>query len=178
LDDRPTIARIWEIAAPVAAEEGLEILDIALHRGGGPKGRTLVVYLDRESSGPTLDELSRVSRQLGDLLDVHEAIEGPYNLEVSSPGVNRPLKKPEHFARFIGKKVRVRTREAIAGRRSFLGVLTEAGAESIALLQEKVEFRVPFSAIEKANYEHDWNEDRTGRRETAHAPRDRSSSWE
>jgi ribosome maturation factor RimP len=170
------IARVWEIVAPLVAEEGLEILDIEFRSGGG-RGRVLTVYLDKEKGGPSLDDLSRVSHQLSDLLDVHETIEGPYALEVSSPGVNRLLKKPEHFVRFVGKRVRVRTREAINGRRSFLGMLKEADDKSIILLQEKVEFRIPLSSIERANYEHDWNEDRTARRRAAKGPGDRSRSW-
>lgn len=177
MSDASTKARVWEIAAPVAAAEGMEILDIELRPGGGRKGRSLIVYLDKEPGGPTLDDLSRVSRQLGDLLDVHDALGGPYTLEVSSPGVNRLLKKPEHFARFIGKKIRVRTREPIGDRRSFLGALKEARDDGITVLVEKTEFRIPFSAIERANYEHDWSEDAGARRAPAQGPRDRSPSW-
>ena len=177
MSDISTIARVWEIAAPLVAGEGMEILDIEFRRSGGIKGRALTVYLDKEKGGPTLDDLSRVSRQLSDLLDVHDALGGPYALEVSSPGVNRLLKKPEHFARFIGKKVRVRTREAIGGRRSFLGVLQEASDESITLLVEKMEFHIPLSSIERANYEHDWSEDLAAPRDPAQGPRDRSPSW-
>lgn len=177
MSDISTIARVWEIAAPLAGAEGMEIVDIEFRRGGGAKGRALTVFLDKEVGGPTLDDLSRISRQLSDLLDVHDAVEGPYTLEVSSPGVNRPLKKPEHFARFVGKRVRVRTREAIGGSRAFLGVLQDAGDESITLLVEKMEFCIPFSSIERANYEHDWSEDRAARREPTRGPRYRSPSW-
>ena len=67
------------------------------------------------------------------------------------------LKKLDHFRRFTGKKIRVRVREMIGGRRSFLGLLKEAGETGIVLLQEGVEFRIPFTGIEKANYEHDWS---------------------
>ncbi|MGH7771768.1 MAG: ribosome maturation factor RimP, partial [Candidatus Binatia bacterium] len=111
---------------------------------------------DKEG-GPKLDDLSRVSRQLSDLLDMHVAVEGPYTLEVSSPGVNRLLKRGEHFIRFIGKRVRVRTREMIEGRRSFLGLLQEVQEGGIVVLQDGAEFHIPLSAIEKANYEHDWS---------------------
>jgi ribosome maturation factor RimP len=83
-------------------------------------------------------------------------VEGPYTLEVSSPGVNRVLKRLEHFTRFVGKRVRVRTREMIGGRRSFLGILKEVGESGIVVLQDGVEFPIAFSLIEKANYEHDW----------------------
>jgi ribosome maturation factor RimP len=151
-----TVTRVWEIAAPLAADEGMEIIDIELRREGRGAGRILRLYLDKEG-GPSLNDLTRVSRQLSDLLDVHAAVEGPYTLEVSSPGVNRLLKRPEHFVQFIGKRIRVRTRDMIVGRRSFLGVLKEVQEDGIALLQEGAEFHIPLSAIEKANYEHDWS---------------------
>jgi ribosome maturation factor RimP len=154
--DDVTITRVWEIATPLAAELGMEILDIELSGGGTGRGRVLRLYLDKEA-GPTLDDLTRVSRQLSELLDHEDAVPGHYTLEVSSPGINRLLKKPEHFAGYIGKTVRVRTWEMIEGRRSFRGVLKELRNDKIILLQEGVEFHISFSAIEKANYEHDWS---------------------
>lgn len=154
--DDMAITRVWEMATPLAVEEGMEIIDIELRREGSREGRVLRLYLDKEG-GPTLDDLTRVSRQLSDLLDQEDAVEGHYTLEVSSPGINRALKKPEHFMRYIGKTVRVRTQEMIEGRRSFRGVLKELRDNNIILLQEGVEFHIPFSAVEKANYEHDWS---------------------
>jgi ribosome maturation factor RimP len=78
-------------------------------------------------------------------------------LEVSSPGINRPLKRPEHFARFVGKKVRVRTWEMINGRRTFLGKLLEVMPDKIAVNQDGARWEIPFSLIEKSNYEHEWS---------------------
>jgi len=152
-----SIGRVWQLAAPLAEHEGLEIVDIELKHEGGRSGRVLRLYMDREG-GPTLDELSRVSRALSELLDEHEdVIAGAYTLEVSSPGVNRPLKRPEHFFRYIGKKIRVRTRDMINGRRSFVGELLEASAEKIALKQDGARWEIPFKQIERSNYEHDWS---------------------
>jgi len=150
----PIISQIWEVAAPLVADEGLEIFDIEF-RPEGRGGWVLRLYLDKEG-GPNLDELTRVSRQLGDLLDVHDVLQRSYTLEVSSPGVNRPLKRPEHFTRYLGKKIRVRTRERIEGRRSFLGLLKETTQDGIVVSQEKVEVYIPHGMIEKANYEYDW----------------------
>jgi ribosome maturation factor RimP len=117
----------------------------------------LRVYLDKEG-GPVMEDLSKVSRSLSDLLDENDdVVDGAYSLEVSSPGVNRPLKRPEHFARYVGKRVRVRTREAIDGRRAFLGDLLEVTAQTIALNQDGRRWQIPFSIIEKSNYEHDWS---------------------
>ena len=134
----------------------MEIVDIEFRHEGSRGGRVLRLYLDKEG-GPNVDDLSRVSHQLSDLLDRENAIEGAYTLEVSSPGINRPLRRPEHFARFVGKRIRVRTRDMINGRRSFLGLLDEVGADDITLNQDGVRYRIPFSVIEKSNYEHDWS---------------------
>jgi len=152
----PTVARIWELAAPLAKLEGMEIIEIELRHEGSRGGRVLRLYLDKEG-GPNMEDLSRVSRELSDLLDVRDIVEGAYTLEVSSPGINRPLKRPEHFARFVGKKVRVRTREMINGRKSFVGQLLEVSADRISLSQDGRACEIPFSLIEKSNYEHDWS---------------------
>jgi ribosome maturation factor RimP len=151
-----TLARIWELAASLAATEGIEIVDIEFHREGSRGAKVLRLYVDRPG-GATVDDLSQVSRQLSEHLDTHDIIDSAYTLEVSSPGINRPLRRPEHFTRFIGKRIRVRTRDLIDGRRSFLGILQEAGADKIKLVQDRVEYEIPFSLIEKSNYEHDWS---------------------
>jgi len=150
------VSRIWELAATISETAGMEIVDIELHRGGSRGGKLLRVYLDKPG-GANVDDLSRISRELSALLDEHDFIEGAYTLEVSSPGINRPLRRPEHFAQFIGKRIRVRTRDLVNGRRSFLGILQEASADKIKLVQDRVEYEIPFSAIERSNYEHDWS---------------------
>jgi ribosome maturation factor RimP len=151
-----TVARIWELAAPLAETQGLEIIDIELRREGSRTGRVLRLYLDK-GGGPNMENLSQVSRELGALLDVHDVVEGAYTLEVSSPGINRPLKRPEHFKQFIGKKVRIRTRDLVQGRRSFLGSLLDVMIDKIAVSQDGARVEIPFAVIEKSNYEHDWS---------------------
>ena len=152
----PVLTRIWEVAAPVVAGEGMEIVDIEFRREGSRAGRVLRIFLDKEG-GPTLDDLTRVSRRLNELFDEALEVEGSYVLEVSSPGINRALKTPEHFARFVGKRVRVRTRDMVEGRRSFLGILKEATPAEIVVELEGREYRIALPSIEKANYEHDWS---------------------
>jgi ribosome maturation factor RimP len=152
----PTLTRVWQLAAPLAEGEGMEIVDIDFRHEGSRGGRVLRLYLDREG-GPNMDDLSRVSRQLSELLDAQDTIDGAYTLEVSSPGINRPLKKPAHFARFVGKRIRVRTRDLVDGRRSFLGILGQVVEDSVILTQEGKRYQIPFSMIEKSNYEHDWS---------------------
>lgn len=151
-----TVSRIWEFATQIADGEGMEVVDVELRPEGRRGGRVLRLYLDKEG-GPNVDDLGRVSRQLSELLDTHDIVEGSYTLEVSSPGINRPLKRPEDFRRFIGKRVRVRTGDMIDGRRSFLGVLSEVSGDEIKIEVEGKQYHVPFSLIEKANYEHDWS---------------------
>jgi ribosome maturation factor RimP len=151
-----TITRVWELAAPLAQAEGMEIVDIEFRHEGSRGGRVLRLYMDKEG-GPNVDDLSRVSRQLSEVLDAQDTIDGAYTLEVSSPGINRPLRKPEHFARFVGKRIRIRTRDLIDGRRSFLGILDEVAGNSVRLMQEGKQYWIPFSMIEKSNYEHDWS---------------------
>jgi ribosome maturation factor RimP len=151
-----TLTRVWQLAAPLVESERMEIVDIEFRHEGSRGGRVLRLYLDKEG-GPNVDDLSRVSRQLSELLDAEDTIDGTYTLEVSSPGINRPLKKPAHFARFVGKRIRVRTRDLIDGRRSFLGVLGQVVEDSVILTQEGKRYRIPFSMIEKSNYDHDWS---------------------
>ena len=151
-----TVARIWELATPLAETQGLEIIDIELRREGSRTGRVLRLYLDKEG-GPNMDNLSQVSRELSALLDIHDVVEGAYTLEVSSPGINRPLKRPDHFRPFIGKQVRVRTRDLVQGRRSFLGTLLDVMNDKIAVNQDGARVEIPFAVIEKSNYEHDWS---------------------
>lgn len=153
-----TLDRLWEMVEPLAAGRGLEVVDIEL-RHEGRSGRVLRVYLDRAGEpdeAPGLEELGRVSRELGDLLDVYDVVEGSYTLEVSSPGVNRPLRKPEHFARCVGQRVRVHTGELIGGRRNFLGPLHEAGGDGVVVLQDGREVFIPFGRIVRANVEYEW----------------------
>ena len=151
-----TVSRIWELATQIADGEAMEVIDVELRREGTRGGRVLRVYLDKEG-GPNVDDLGRVSRQLSELLDSQDIVEGSYTLEVSSPGINRPLKKPEHFHRFIGKRVRIRTGDMIDGRRSFLGILSEVSGDTIRIEVEGKPYQIPFTMIEKSNYEHDWS---------------------
>jgi len=151
-----TVMRVWELASPLVNREGMEIVDIEFRYEGSRGGKVLRLYLDKDG-GPNVDDLSRVSRLMSELLDAQDVVPGAYTLEVSSPGINRPLKRPEHFARFVGKRIRVRTRDSINGRKSFLGTLQEVLENQITLRQDGAQYEIPFALIEKSNYEHDWS---------------------
>jgi len=142
--------RVWEIAEPLATHEGMEVVDVEFHRES--RGMVLRVYLDR-AGGVSLDDLTRVSRQLGDLLDVHDAVPGTYSLEVSSPGINRRLRRPDHFQRYVGKRVRVRTAHPIAGRRNFVGTLQAVQPDAVVIGETHSAETIPFADIAQANYE-------------------------
>jgi len=146
-------ARVWELADPVVTHEGLELVDVEF--GREQHGTVLRVFIDRAGGegGVSLDDLTRVSRQLSDLLDVHDVVAGPYNLEVSSPGIDRRLRRPEQFRRFVGKKVRVRTAEPIDGRRVFTGTLTAVDVDGIVLTLDGGSHSIRFAEIARANYQ-------------------------
>jgi len=142
--------RVWEIAEPLVTHEGLEMVDVEFRRES--RGMVLRLYLDR-TGGISLDDLTRVSRQLGDVLDAHDAVPGSYMLEVSSPGINRRLRRPDHFQRFLGKKVRVRTTVPVNGRRDFVGTLQSVDADGIVLAAVGSTYSIRFVEIGRANYE-------------------------
>ena len=108
------------LAQPIAAENGCSIWDVEYVREAGTW--FLRVYLDKEG-GVTIDDCEAVSRPLSDALDEADPIEGSYTLEVSSAGADRALKKPEHFARFVGSEVDVKLYRARNGRKELTGVL-------------------------------------------------------
>ena len=155
MDRSAVTRRVWELAEPLVLACGLEVVDIQYRP---ESGRTVLrLFVDRPQGGVTLDELARVSRELGDVLDGHDAVPGRYHLECSSPGLNRPLVREVHFRRALGQRVRVRSREPIAGRRQFHGTLAEVAADAVAIADPDAGMvRVPFAVIEKANIEYDF----------------------
>jgi len=113
--------RIQQIASRVAATHGVELVEAELHGGG--KARVLRVVIDKPE-GVTHEDCANVSRELSTVLDVEDAVPGgPYTLEVSSPGLDRRLLKPEDYQRFIGSLVKLMTREPVNGNRHFEGRL-------------------------------------------------------
>lgn len=145
---------VMELVEPVAVERGLELVDVEFQAHG--KRSVLRLYIDRPG-GVGLDDLAAVSREVSDVLDAHDAVPGQYTLECSSPGINRRLRKPEDFARFCGKSVRVRTSTPIAGSRNFAGLLVAASGDAIEIDDTaRGRLAVPLRAIERAHYEHDF----------------------
>jgi ribosome maturation factor RimP len=143
--------KVRRIAAPLAGQEGLELIDVEL---GGPGGRqTLRLFIDK-AGGVSLDDCTSISRAVSAALDVEDPIDGAYDLEVSSPGLDRPLRTPEHFQKFAGKRVRVKTFGPLAeceNRKSFVGILQSYDNGTIVLDVDGKVFRVPHAQVSKAN---------------------------
>ncbi len=108
-----------------------------------PAAETIRLYIDRPG-GVDLALCEAVTAELRGLLE-------RYSLEVSSPGTDRPLTKPEHFRRFLGSRVRVRTQQAIDGRRNFTGTLADADGESVSLDADGTAVRIPIDGIKRSN---------------------------
>jgi len=142
--------RIEALAGEVARDLNLSLFDVEVAREG-PRN-ILRVFVDREG-GVSISEIQAFSRRFGAVLDVEDPVEGPYLLEVSSPGVNRRLRRPEHFALSLGKRVRVTLPEPREGRRHFTGTLADCDSDGIVLRTEDAEIRFPYGGIRRANLE-------------------------
>ncbi len=144
---------VKRIAEPVVTAEGMDLVEAEYGNEGG--GLTLRLYIDKEG-GVTLDDCSNISGQVGQLIELNDLMLHPYTLEVSSPGLNRPLKKEEDFVKYEGKLVRLKVRNPVDGRRNFRGRLLgyEQGTVTIDVGDEIVS--LPFNEIRKANLVHEF----------------------
>ncbi len=140
--------KVGELVEPLTDYNGLELVLVEFVKG--PRGNILRLVIDKQG-GVTLDDCSRLSRVVSDLLDVHDPVPGSYNLEVSSPGINRPLVKAEDYERFSGQKVFVRTSEPVDGRRKFKGLLRGVSDQDEVIIDASgQEFVLPLGLIKKA----------------------------
>jgi ribosome maturation factor RimP len=144
----PVIGRVWQMAEPLCRGEGVELVCVEYGREQG--GRTLRIYLDK-AGGITLDDCARISRQLSDILDVGLETAGTYRLEVSSPGIPRPLGKMDDFIRFSGERVKIRTTEPIDGQKNFSGILTGVNGSTVHLEVDNRPVAIAFADIAKAH---------------------------
>jgi ribosome maturation factor RimP len=146
--NRDLIPSLWSMIEPVLEPEGIELVDIEFKLEGGRW--VLRLYIDTPQ-GVTLDDCELVSRQIGALLDIKDPIEHRYVLEVSSPGINRVLRKEEDFRLFAGSPVRIRTRRKLAGRRNFQGILKGMEDSAIILEVEGARVEIDPKNVDKAN---------------------------
>ncbi len=148
-------SRIEEIAQRVAQSEGLEVVAVEVKGAGGQ--RVVRVFIDKPE-GVTHADCELVSQQVGTILDVEDVVPGGrYTLEVSSPGIERKLMKPQDYQRFQGKKARITLKDAIGGRRNWEGTLAGIEDGVVALEAAPGEtVRFPFEQIQKAQLKFEW----------------------
>jgi len=151
--------RARSVLGPVLARDGYEVVDVEWVRGGGRW--TLRVFIDR-SGGVDIDDCQLVSRLVEPILDVEDFIEPAYDLEVSSPGLDRPLRTPEHFDRYRGQRVHVKAYGPVAGtadgsapRKNWTGTLEGFEDGAVRVTVDGVLHRIPLDQIAKANLEYD-----------------------
>lgn len=150
------VSTVEQLALPLVTAIGMELVEVEYRREG--RHMILCLYLDKPG-GITLDDCAAVSRELSAILDVEDVVPGNYSLEVSSPGLNRPLKGKDDFVRFAGRLVKIRTFQQFPDdrgnlRKTFLGTLQGVDGEEVVLqLKEGQGARIPLSGIAKANLE-------------------------
>jgi ribosome maturation factor RimP len=141
-------AKINELIRPTVEALSLDLWGIELLQQG--KAATLRIYIESDA-GITIDDCEKVSRQVSALLDVEDPITGEYTLEVSSPGLDRPLFTVSQFAAFAGEVVNIKLRSPLDGRRKFKGSITAIDGNQICVNVDGEEFTLDHDDVEKAN---------------------------
>lgn len=154
-DRTAVVEKVQEIAGRVATSEGLEVVDVQLLGGGG--SRVLRIFIDKPQ-GVTHADCEFMSQNVGTILDVEDVIPGGrYTLEVSSPGVERKLTRPEDFERFLGHKAKIILRQPVEGQKHWAGTLKRY-SEGVITLEaaagKTIEF--PLGQVERANLKFEW----------------------
>jgi len=144
---------VKELAIPILEREALELVDIEFKREA--RGWVLRIYIDKEG-GVSLNDCTLVSQQLGDVLDVEDPIDTPYILEVSSPGLTRPLKGTKDYQRYIGRLVKIKTYKEIYGKKVFIGELSGLKEGIVNIKIDKKVYEIPYGLIASAHLEVDF----------------------
>lgn len=169
---RKEIEDLWRLMDPPIQGAGLELVELSWNRE--PEGWVLRVFIDRPE-GPKLpgasasdvpgfepkfvshEDCERVSRELSTTLDVADLIHHAYRLEVSSPGIDRPLRRERDFARFAGQRCKIRTTDPVEGRRNFSGVLLGAKDGQVQIDCDGKSYQLPLANIVRAHLVPDWD---------------------
>ncbi len=144
--------QIAELIAPTVEALGLELWGIELQQQG--KYSLLRVYIENRENGVSIEDCEKVSRQVSALLDVEDPISGEYTLEVSSPGMDRPLFTAEQFGLYVGETVNIRLRTAMQGRRKFKGVIERVNEGVVDLLVDGESVAIQLTDLDKANIDY------------------------
>jgi len=145
------LRRIEDIVQPTITGMGFELVRVSMSRGGG----TLQIMIEPADGRPMdVEDCATLSRALSAVLDVEDPISNAYTLEVSSPGIDRPLTRPKDFTRWVGHLVRVETAQPVDGRRRFKGMLVGFEDDTVKLkLEDGQEAQVPLAAVSRAKLE-------------------------
>lgn len=141
------MAAIEEYALAVLEKMGMELFEVQFRREG--HGWVVRLYIDREE-GVTLDDCAAVSREIATWLEVEDLIEHAYHLEVSSPGLERPLRKMKDFVRFAGRKAKVKLREPLNEQKVFIGIIDQVDEKTVVLVVDEKPVSLLFDNIAKA----------------------------
>jgi ribosome maturation factor RimP len=142
------------LVAPVVRDLGYELVGCELLSSG--RSKKLCVYVDHPN-GVGIDDCEKVSRQISSVFDVEDPVEGRYRLEVSSPGLDRPLFTVAHFEQQIGSTVKLKTYDAIDDRRNYVGLLEQVSDEQLTVNVEGQAFVLNMSNIMRANVVPDYD---------------------
>jgi ribosome maturation factor RimP len=143
---------VRQVVEPILESQGLELVDLEYQRES--QGWVLRIYLDREG-GVSLEDCAGISHEVGAVLEVKDLIPSSYILEVSSPGLTRPLKKPEDFNKFRNQMVKIKLYEPFDGRKNFKGTLLGLEGDRVRVEVEQQVYELPLQRIAKANLEID-----------------------
>ncbi len=156
----PVAQKVVELLEPHLERHGFEL--VAIEYRPGTRNSLLRLLVDKPGGGVGLSDLEKLTPVVSDLLDVYDPIDGRYMLEIASPGVNRPLRKREHFEACKGERVRIKTHHAHDGQKAFLGRLlavTDKGIE-IDDASSHRQIAIDFDDMKEANYEYDFDQEK------------------
>jgi ribosome maturation factor RimP len=150
---RDTADRLWDTLERYVSAEGIELDDVEV-LGRGPR-RVVRVTVDA-AEGLDVERIAEVSRGLSRLLDGEDTFDGPYTLEVSSPGLERRLRRVEHYRKSLGREVVVKTAEAVDGARSHRGILRDIDDNTVVVTVDDVDRTIPLSTVTRARTVFRW----------------------
>ena len=142
-----SLKHLWDLFEPVVNGMGYELIEIEYQPN--PKYGVLRLFIDK-ASGIQVEDCSAVSRQISAVIDVEDPVSGKFNLEVSSPGMDRPLRRAEDFQQFSGEVVKIKTSMPFEGQRNFKGLLKGLEEDLVIVECDDKEVRLPITAIDKA----------------------------
>jgi len=152
--------QLRELLAPICIDAGYELVEVELKQSQG--GAVLRIFIDYPPAAEktiSFDECTSLSREVSAILDVEDPISSRYELEVSSPGVDRPLRSPEHFRRYVGSEVKMLLLNGLEGRRKFTGILVSVSDDdtTVTIDVDDTHFELPLADLSSARLVPDWS---------------------